>query len=248
MAADKARFLIVNADDFGQSDGVNRGVATAHDRGIVTSASLMVRWPAAVAAANYACEHRDLSVGLHVDLCEWTRRDDQWHPLYEVVRLDDRDAVEGEVARQLARFREFLGADPTHLDSHQHVHRFEPVDAVLARLAERLKVPLRNSGETVQYCGAFYGQSGSGHPMPDAINPAALIETLARLPVGVTELGCHPGHGDAGDSMYGDERAREVEALCDPGVRAALAEENITLCSFSSLPDRRDRPGWSSPH
>ena len=41
------RYLIVNADDFGQSPGINRGVIEAHENGIVTSASLMVRWPAA---------------------------------------------------------------------------------------------------------------------------------------------------------------------------------------------------------
>ena len=46
------RFLIVNADDFGQSSGINRGIITAHEKGIVTSASLMVRWPAAVEAAD----------------------------------------------------------------------------------------------------------------------------------------------------------------------------------------------------
>ena len=41
------RSLIVNADDFGQSPGMNRGTIAARERGIVTSASLMVRWPAA---------------------------------------------------------------------------------------------------------------------------------------------------------------------------------------------------------
>ena len=41
------RHLIVNADDFGQSAGINRGIIEAHEHGIVTSTSLMVRWPAA---------------------------------------------------------------------------------------------------------------------------------------------------------------------------------------------------------
>ena len=48
------RRLIVNADDFGQSAGINEGIIRCHERGIVTSASLMVRWPHAAAAAEYA--------------------------------------------------------------------------------------------------------------------------------------------------------------------------------------------------
>jgi predicted glycoside hydrolase/deacetylase ChbG (UPF0249 family) len=62
------RILIVNADDFGLSGGVNRGVARAHDEGIVTSTSAMVRRDAIDEAAQLARERPKLSVGLHVDL------------------------------------------------------------------------------------------------------------------------------------------------------------------------------------
>ena len=51
--------LIVNADDFGLSEGVNRGIIEAHERGIVTSASLMVLRPAAASAADYSREDPD---------------------------------------------------------------------------------------------------------------------------------------------------------------------------------------------
>src|SRR5207248_58596 len=112
------RHLIVNADDFGQGPGVNRGIIAAHERGIVTSASLMVRWPAAGAAAAYGREHPRLSLGLHVDLCEWTCRDYNWVALYEVVSLQDAGRVEEEVTSQLAAFRHLAGHDPSHLDSH----------------------------------------------------------------------------------------------------------------------------------
>src|SRR2546430_9059599 len=108
------RHLIVNADDFGQSRGVNRGIVAAHERGIVTSASLMVRWPAAAEAAALGRAHPRLSIGLHVDLGEWTYRDGEWVPVYEVVRLDNPAAVAQEAGRQLAAFRRLTGADPTH--------------------------------------------------------------------------------------------------------------------------------------
>src|SRR3989442_11035463 len=115
-------FLIVNADDFGLSPGVNRGIIWAHENGIVTSASLMVRWPAAAEAARYTRATRSLGVGLHLDLGEWTCRGGEWSPLYQVARLDHPVEVREEVSRQLSAFRELVGQDPTHLDSHQHVH------------------------------------------------------------------------------------------------------------------------------
>src|SRR5437899_1259327 len=72
------RILIVNADDFGQTAGINRGIIEAHERGIVTSVSLMTRWPAAHEAARYCLSHRSLSLGLHFDLGEWRFRDGGW--------------------------------------------------------------------------------------------------------------------------------------------------------------------------
>ena len=59
------RRLIVNADDFGLSEGVDHGIVDAFSNGIVTSTSLMVRRPAARHAAELARLHTRLSVGLH---------------------------------------------------------------------------------------------------------------------------------------------------------------------------------------
>jgi predicted glycoside hydrolase/deacetylase ChbG (UPF0249 family) len=229
------RYLIVNADDFGQSPGVNQGIIEAHERGIVTSASLMVRWPAASEAAAYSQEHPDLSLGLHVDLGEWIYHDGTWASVYEVAPLDDIRAVEDEVSRQLATFRHLVGQNPTHIDSHQHVHHGEPARSILAEIARKLAVPLRHYSPRVRYCGDFYGQTGKGEPLPDAITADKLINILAALPPGITELGCHPGQGNDMESMYRSERAEEVKALCDPRVRAAIAAEGIELRSFRSI-------------
>jgi predicted glycoside hydrolase/deacetylase ChbG (UPF0249 family) len=233
MAAE--RYLIVNADDFGQSPGVNRGVIEAHEQGIVTSASLMVRWPAAAAAAAYGRDHPHLSLGLHFDLSEWAYRGGAWVRVYEVAPEDDQAAVAEEAARQLAAFRRLVGNDPTHLDSHQHVHRRGPTNAVLTELARDLGVPLRSCHSAIHYCGDFYGQTGKGAPLPEAISVDRLIQILVTLPPGLTELACHPGLGDDLDTMYGRERAEEVKTLCDPRVRAATAAEGIRLCSFHDV-------------
>lgn len=224
--------LIVNADDFGQSPGVNRGIIEAHERGIVTSASLMVRWPAAAEAAAYAREHSGLSVGLHFDLGEWAYRDGAWVRLYEVVPPDDPAAVEEEAARQLAAFRRLLGREPTHLDSHQHVHREEPARSILSGIARDLGLPLRHETPHIRYRGDFYGQDAQGAPFPEAIGVEALLRLLEGLPPGITELGCHPGSGEGPAGMYRMEREEEVRTLCDPRVRAALAALGIELRPF----------------
>lgn len=228
-----ARVLIVNADDLGLSSAVDAGIAEAHERGIVTSASLMVRQGAAPAAAEYAAAHPALAVGLHVDLGQWDYVNGEWMVAYERCAPDDPAAVEAECRDQLRAFRDLLGRDPTHLDSHQHTHMSEPVAAVAERLAAELGVPLR--ARAIRYEGGFYGQTGKGEPWPDAIAVENLLTILAALPAGRTELGCHPGLGMGAESSYGSEREVEVRTLCDPRVGAEIVAEGIELRSFAEL-------------
>ena len=229
------KYLIVNADDFGLSPGANRGIMGAHEHGIVTSASLMVRWPVAAEAAAYGREHPELSLGLHVDLGEWAYRDEAWVPVYEVVSVDDSAAVAYEVARQLATFHRLTGKNPTHIDSHQNVHVQEPVRSIVLAVASKLGVPVRGLSPEVRYCGHFYGQTAEGLPYLDGIRVDNLIRILMELPTGSTELGCHPGEADDLGSTYGKERKKELKVLCNPRVRAAIQLEGIELCSFTSL-------------
>jgi predicted glycoside hydrolase/deacetylase ChbG (UPF0249 family) len=226
------KHLIVNADDFGLSDGVNRGIIEAAEAGILTSASLMVRQPAAAGAAIYSRTKGGISVGLHLDLGEWFVRDGEWLPLYSVVPTDDAEAVGAEVTRQLTEFRRLLGRNPTHLDSHQHVHRNEPVLSIARDLAKRLNIPLRDFTPGIGYCGDFYGQTAESEHWPEGISLPNLKKILAGLPEGITELGCHPGYGDGLATAYRVERAMETKALCDPALRGFLKEFGVQLCSF----------------
>jgi chitin disaccharide deacetylase len=187
------RSLIVNADDLGLCATVNVGIFAAAERGIVTSASLMVRQAAAAAAAGEAASFPALAIGLHLDLGQWDYVEGEWVEAYGRCDPDSREAVGAECRAQLERFRSLLGRDPTHLDSHQHVHLSEPVASVAAALAAELGVPLRS--RDVRYEGGFYGQDGKGAPYPETIAPPALVALITALPPGWTELGCHPAAG-----------------------------------------------------
>ena len=225
-----SRILIVNADDFGMSAAINNGIAQAHEHGIVTSASLMVRRPFAEPAARYASQHPELSLGLHVDLGEWRYENGQWHEVIQGLGdpLEDAEA-------QLAVFRNLIGHNPTHLDSHQHVHHEEPVLSFLRVLAASLQVPLRGYSE-IRHVGTFYGQTATGAPIPAAITLDALVSILRRLEPGVTELSCHPGIDVGAATVYSVERDIETSTLSDPSLPDILCDSDIELRSFSQVP------------
>lgn len=233
-----SRRVVVNADDFGLTTGVNRAVVESHVRGIVTSTTVMVRQPGAAEAAALALAHPALGVGLHVDLGEWAFVDGAWVALDDHVDTDDAAAVAREVDRQVERFSELFGRSPTHLDSHQHVHDSSPAREVVDATASRLGVPVRGRSG-IRYVGGFYGQLSKGEPHPEGITVSALVSLLAGLPDGPSEVACHPGYADGladTGTMYVVERERELQALCDERVAAAVVEAAIELVTFAELP------------
>ena len=230
------RLVIVNADDFGLSAGINRGIIQAHERGIVTSASLMVRWPHAKDAAEMARMHPALSIGLHLDMGELIFRDAGWVPLYSVLPAEPgSEHYLHEVERQLDIFHTLAGRAPTHLDSHQHGHRSEPFRSVALAACRRLQIPLREISSPARYVGDFYGQCGKGESFPELISAQALHRLLTGLPPGITELGCHPAAAIDFDSTYRDERLAELDALCDPALGDAIRTNRLRLISFHDI-------------
>jgi predicted glycoside hydrolase/deacetylase ChbG (UPF0249 family) len=218
------RLLIVNADDFGLSQGVTDGIIEAHTHGIVTSTSLMVDQPAAEAAATLAREHPELSVGLH-----FVEPDH--------VDLDNPAQAAAEFERQLQRFRQLIGQDPTHVDSHHHVHTHEERPATFHSLVAPLGVPLRHDGR-VAYIGGFWAQWEEGVTELDYIRRPFLLQLVdTEVRDGFTELACHPARltGDF-ESSYLAEREVELETLTEPGLRAEIEARGVRLVSYHDWP------------
>jgi predicted glycoside hydrolase/deacetylase ChbG (UPF0249 family) len=117
----------------------------------------------------------------------------------------------------------------------------EPVRTAALTAARRLGVPLRQCTPGIRYCGEFYGQSAEGDPFPDQISVERLLALFSALPSGLTELACHPGFVEELDTMYRSERRRELQTLCDPRVREALAACEVELCSFADWKCRSGR-------
>ncbi len=228
------RVLVVNADDFGMTRGINRGILRAHRDGIVTSASLMVFRPAAVAAVAAARRHPGLGLGLHIELGSWRRRGGEWISDGHAVDTDDADAVSASVAAQLERFVRMTGRAATHLDSHQHLHLEGAARGVIEALGRRLDVPVRGLAADVATVGDFFGQDRHGVSYPEWVSADALLRIVRSIPAGTTELVCHPGAGDDAPDDYRNERALELEALCDVSVADAIDELGIDLRAFGT--------------
>lgn len=229
------RFLIVNADDFGMTDGINAGVIESHKRGIVTSASLMVKQPKAREAAALAATEERLGLGLHIDLTEWEPVDGVWQQMYARVDLDDPAQVAKEIDEQLELFIDLVGRKPDHLDSHQHVHLEGNTRKESMRLARSLGLPLRGLDSHVTFCGQFYGQQNRAEPLPEGITPANLLRLVDAMAGRWTELMCHPGYAQEVRSVYAFERELELATLCQPELPAALARKGVVLRSFRAL-------------
>jgi predicted glycoside hydrolase/deacetylase ChbG (UPF0249 family) len=220
-----ARVLIVNADDFGASEGINRGIVEAHASGIVTSTSLMVTGSAAEGAVALARKHPELGVGLH-----WDLDGEQAEPELD---LSDTGTVRAELARQLEVFHELVGAPPTHVDSHHHIHRQPEIAPIARELVAPLGVPLREDGR-VTFVGGFYAQWEWQVTDLHHVSPEFLIWILLNeVGEGWTELGCHPGYvSDDFISVYLTEREVELRTLTDPSVRDEITALGIRLASY----------------
>jgi hopanoid biosynthesis associated protein HpnK len=276
------RWLVINADDFGLHPALNQAIAQAHRRGILTSTSLVACGAAFDEAVELARAAPELDVGVHLTLVE----EIPLTPLDQVASLVgpngafwpnyrrlSRRLLSGqirlaEVRRELTAQVERLlaaGLQPSHLDSHQHVHLLPGLWPIAVELARRyniawIRVPAFDSltRHTVartdslfrlglnllsglrrrQLPGLSCVRASPGLYLSGRLTTADLAGLLPGLPPGLSELVTHPGFsGPALQQRYrwNFHWQEEYEALVAPQSRQALAAHNIRLTRFSEL-------------
>ena len=160
--------LIVNADDFGLTSGVNRAIVELHDARVLTSTTLMARAAATTEAIEMARNRSSLGTGCHVVLVDGTPALDpgQLPTLVDpktggfpatpgaflkkllTMRLRTRE-IEAEASAQIA-FLQSCGLRLTHVDTHKHMHMFPGVLRPLLRAARKTGISaVRNPFETL---------------------------------------------------------------------------------------------------
>lgn len=219
------KYLIINADDFGLTKEINKGIIKAHKNGVVTSTSLMIDAAFAEEAVDLTNICPNLSIGLHFTL----PNEDE----------EDIKIIKKELDRQFNRFLNLVGKKPTHLDSHHHIHLRDDLFCLFTAFAQKHKIPLRSKNSKAKYVGDFYGQwydEGESKSLFKCISLKYLEKILSNLSGPITELGCHPGYFSKSlRDCYNIERVKELETLLNPKVLKILKDKNIKQINFYSL-------------
>ncbi|HAA29590.1 MAG TPA: hopanoid biosynthesis associated protein HpnK [Cyanobacteria bacterium UBA8553] len=157
IAQSNRRFMIINGDDFGFSSGVNRAIIEAHERGVLTSTSLMVTAQAFDEAIALAKAHPDLAVGLHLVLGKgkavlppaqiphlvdekgnFSNQPNRAGLHYQLNAAARRE-LRLEIRAQLEKFRD-TGLRLSHVDGHLHMHSHPVVMGALVELADEFNI------------------------------------------------------------------------------------------------------------
>lgn len=206
------RYLIVNADDFGYSYGINKGIIESHTKGIVTSTSVMVDSIAAHEAVNLI-DYPDLSIGLH------------FVPSSSL-------SIEKELKRQVDKFVEILDAKPDHIDVHKRLNLTGEIEKVLREYSKAHKVPVRRLG-CAKFIDSFYGPHAKGDLSVNQLK-SAINEATDEY----NEIMCHVGYSDdylRKTSSYNDPREEELKSICDPSIKDYTQEQGLTLINWHSI-------------
>jgi predicted glycoside hydrolase/deacetylase ChbG (UPF0249 family) len=214
------RSLVVNADDFGFTPDVNRGIIEAHRNGILTSTTLMATGAAFQDAVRLAEENPTLDIGCHLVLVGEPPFPSTVAKLAQALALK-RIHVHDEFAVQVNRILD-AGIKPTHLDTHKHTHLLPPVLEAVARISEEFGIswvrrpfdfPLqpgsapwktravnrafrvvRNRFERVlSRYGCRSTDNFAGFQITGNYDASLLASLIGALPDGTTEFMCHPG-------------------------------------------------------
>lgn len=238
--------LIVNADDFGYSEGVNHGIISAHKNGIVTSCTVMANMPGFEHGMELIKENPTLRCGVHMTLTCYkpilkdhkTIVDENgnfFRSLSEdLLKNIDLEEVYREFKAQIERVRERV--EITHLDSHHHVHGTEFLKPVIERISKEYKLPIRSALKMTPIEGVDYAECLETFYMGN-VKEEYFEEHLEEIKSHeVADLMCHPAFVDAfllESSSYNTQRAKEHKVLTSKKVKEFLKNNNIELVNYS---------------
>ena len=251
------RRLIINADDCNLTPGVTRGILLAHDRGVVTSTTLLMNLPLSDETVRQLKKRKDLGLGVHLNVTLGKplsvpsqipslvkpeglfRRPDDYRK-----KMPSRKDLVGEYESQIRLFEKRFGTQPDHVDTHHHLHELPVFFEAFASVARKWKIPVRRS----VLFGRLDSRETAALKTTDYLfgnleakflwQPGPFWGVVENLPEGTSEIACHPGFYDADlrrMSSLRQMREAELKLFSGSPLRKKLADLGIELIRFSQI-------------
>jgi len=184
--------LIINADDFGFSPSVNRGIVECYKSGLITSTTIMMNTPYTDEAIQLAKDNNITNIGIHLNLTYGP----SVLPKEEIPSLVDNRGIfhyvcmlgyytqyldaKKELRAQIEKFLA-TGLTPTHLDHHHYFHEVPNILKAYLELAQEYNLPIRAMTSEVRRQAEIYGLKTTDTFSFDFHNSGVCLQTLQAI-------------------------------------------------------------------
>ncbi|MCM8776362.1 MAG: ChbG/HpnK family deacetylase [Candidatus Omnitrophica bacterium] len=249
------RILIVNADDCNLTQGVTEAILDCHDRGIVTSTTILVNLPVDSRMVRETKKRQSLGIGIHLNITlgrpvsnpkkikSLLDPSDCFRKFQSLLKppRPKADEIFHEYQSQIELFQKIFGRRPTHADTHHQVHDDPYFFQVIIRVARENRLPIRRS-QLMRQSGLlkktgvrstdfiFGNLRPEGHWTSEAVRAI-----LPNLPNGISEIICHPGRNDSdlkSISSFTAGRETEWRIFRSKRLKAAVQRSGIVLSHY----------------
>lgn len=239
--------MIINADDFGYSEGINYGILDAYKNGVLTSTTLMMNMKGTNHAVKLAKENPKLGIGLHFNislgkpLTNGKSLVDETGNLIKPSQILDKnnyiyEEILAELEAQLKLFIELLERTPTHFDSHLFSSDVIPLMRKASiEMSKKYNIPLRNYNlKGFNHVEFLCHRSFESKPGLEYV-----IENFKEIIKNdIVEIMSHPGYIDLEvykNSSYCIERVKELEVLTGEVLKVLINENNVKLINYTEI-------------
>lgn len=237
--------IIINADDYGLTQGISTGILLGHSRGVISSTTVMMNAKDVESWLTVALNYPKLGLGVHlagtigkpITNCP-SLVDEKGNFLGEARWKEpdfvDLDELYLEWKAQIEKFIAITKQKPTHLDSHHHIHTIPKIQPIALRLAKEYDLPMRQS----EYLIKDYEPVIVDTNCYKDNATISYIKELCEKKTGIIELMCHPALLDQQlytTSSYNIDRINELALYQSDEIKQYLSNNKIQIINYSDI-------------